>query len=75
MDTPMPFSMAYFDFKLQLDSLISSSNLPPCIIEDLLGMYFHAVGEIAKKQYNDDSLAYRKSLAAAEQPVETGGDV
>lgn len=55
-----PLSVSKEEFKSGLISLINGSELPPCLVEEIIGGIFSEVKILAHKQYEND-LAQLKS--------------
>ena len=57
-----PFSILYEEFRMNIESLINNSGLPPAVIESVLQNYLSEINSIAKAQYKTDKSQYEKFL-------------
>ena len=58
-----PLSVAKEEFKSSLINLVNNSNLPPCLVEEVMGGIFMEVKSLAKNQYDKDLEEWQNSQA------------
>lgn len=56
-----PLSVAKEEFKSSLIELVNNSNLPPCLVEEIMGGIFMEVKTLAKNQYDKDLEEWQDS--------------
>lgn len=56
-----PLSVAKEEFKSSLIELVNGSNLPPCLVEEVMGGIFMEVKTLAKNQYDKDFKEWQDS--------------
>ncbi len=56
-----PLSVAKEEFKSSLINLVNNSDLPPCLVEEVMGGIFMEVKTLAKQQYDKDLKEWQDS--------------
>jgi len=56
-----PLSVAKEEFKSSLINLVNNSNLPSCLVEEVMGGIFMEVKSLAKNQHDKDLEEWQNS--------------
>lgn len=61
-----PLSILKKEFTQSLVTLINNANLPPCLVEEIIGGVFSEVKMLAEKQYQKDLMEWQAQNKAEE---------
>ncbi|CUO13734.1 hypothetical protein EAI89_06770 [Eubacterium sp. am_0171] len=58
---PKPVTVRIDEFKTNLNRVVAESQLPPFLLEMLLGEYLAGVSQVAKQEYAQDRAEWEKA--------------
>lgn len=62
-----PVTVRIEDFKEDLQKAVTRSELPPFMLEMILGEYLSGVSIVARKEYAQDRAEWEKTIKAGEE--------